>query len=366
MEQRRPEMFQHIIDPKVALKEAKELLKKGDIKKAGETITLILSTDIQNLERMDVESMRPVVFEYHPSLWKLLAEIMKKTGNKSLHDQAKKMADLCEKKLKEISEMIRDERKVYGSEVKSWLGAAEPLYSVGLVAEALEYRREAYRLEPKDQDVSRSFLIALVNARYYDLAEKVAKKAIKSGVQDGLFNEMLAVSLVFQRKYEKAIPFLKEITRIQPNNGAVWHLLAMSYGNLGRNREAAEPLRKMIDLNHEGDYARRVLRELESVKLEVQPVPGYTFSVATGASVERSDDDSTVTQDEFVIMKSLLKQGATSEQTGEGPFGGDPNSWQFSVIENLVAKGFVVFTPKRIAYLTDKGLKRILEMSRLK
>lgn len=362
-QQRRPELFRHIIDPEIALEEARTLLQKGDIKHAEETIMMFLTEDFRNFEREQAAGKRSVVFEYHPHLWKLLAEITKKKGNKSSHDQAKKMVQVCEKRLEEIAKMVREERKVYKSDRMSWSESARALHSSGLVAEALQYSKEAYHLEPNNREVSRIFLIALSNARFYGMAEEVAKKSIKSGMQDSIFKEMLAVSLVFQRKYEEAIPALDEVIRIQPNNGGIWQLLSLSYGNLGRNREAAEALRRMIDLKYEEVYARRILSEIESIGVDIGTVPGFSFRVATAAAVEKSGDDSVVTQDELFILGQLLKEGATSESCGMGLMGGDSSSWDVAVILNLVAKGFAVFTQNKIAYLTQKGVKKIQEMS---
>jgi tetratricopeptide (TPR) repeat protein len=202
----------------------------------------------------------------------------------------------------------------------------------------------------------------LVNSRFYRDAEDLARKAIKRGSKDSLHKEMLGISLVFQRKYEDAIPVIKDVLASDPNKGVMWQLLSLAHGNLGQNSDAAEALRKMMDLNFNGVQARRILNELESTPIDVPGMPGMTMRVKTAASVEQSDDDSLVTNDEYILMQLMMRDGATSEEKGLGPLAERGNSWMISVLDNLVAKGFAVFTKSRKAYLTEKGVKRYREM----
>ena len=162
-------------------------------------------------------------------------------------------------------------------------------------------------------------------------------------------------------KYEDAIKQLKELTDHDPSKGMLWQLQSLAYGNLGHNREAANALRKMIDLNFQGVQARRILNELESIKID-GATPGLTMRIPTAASVVQSDDDSVVTRDDHMIMSLLKDKGAVSEETGMGPLAKDGDSWMNAVLDNLVAKGFIVFPESRKAYLTEKGIKKLREL----
>jgi len=316
--------------------------------------------DFRDFEKEQVGGGRPVVFEYHPRLWKFQAEIMKKKGDMAAHDHAKKMVILCENRLQELADMVKEETDVYGSDTNRWFEAARHLHSAGLIAEALEYTKRAHQLEPSNPEISRVLLSSLSNARFYREAEKLAMRILKAGAAPSLIKQLLAASLVFQRKYADAIPVLEDISRTEPSNGPVWQLLSLSYGNLGRNQDAAGALRKMLGLTFEVEYARKTLEELESTRVGI--FGGHEFRAYTASAVEKSADDSVVTRDEFFMMKQLLKDGATSEHTGMA-LGGDDSFWGVAVFRNLAAKGFVVFTSDQIVYLTNKGLKRIQEMN---
>ena len=357
-EKARSELFRHIVDPDVVLKEAKDLLKKGEIRLAEEALNPILAGMMQRDE--SGQSRSQPIFDYYPALWRLYAEVMKKKGDDVQHFMGETMADTCEITLGGIKRVVEKEVEALGGGKRSaeiWIKTADAFDEDQRDAESLHCLREAYKLDKTNQILTKRLLVGFVNARYYSSAEDLARKVIKSGDPDDMFKEMLAISLVFQKKYKDAVPIISDVVAADASKGVMWQLLSIAHGNLGQNKEAADALRKMIDLNFNGVQARRILNELETIG--VPGMPGMTMRVRTAAAVETSDDDSVISQDEHILMKLMLDRKATSEATGLGPLAEEGNSWMNSVLENLVAKGFAVLTKSRKAYLTEKGMKRI-------
>ncbi|MHA2023644.1 MAG: tetratricopeptide repeat protein [Candidatus Thorarchaeota archaeon] len=363
MTRRRPELFQHVIDPYIVLHEAWEFMQRGDLSNAEQTLRPSISIDFRTFEEEHARGKKLIVFEYHPLLWDLLADVMKKKGDKSAYDHAKRMVQLCETRLEEIKEVVEEDTEFYGSDTSRWFEAARALHSAGFAAEALGCLKKAHHIEPNNSEISTAFLISLSNAKFYSMAEELANNIIKNGTTEPIIKQMLGISLLFQKKYHEAIPVLEDISRAKPNDGPNWQLLSIAYGNLEQYRDAAESLRKMIRVNYEVERARRVLEEIESIKVDIPIMSDYTISVKTAAAVEKSDDDSVLSQDEIFMLSQLLREGATSKKKGL-TLGGGPNSWDVAIVLNLVAKGFAVFTSDKNAYLTEKGLKRIKEIQK--
>jgi len=363
-DKKRPELFQHVVDPFVALKEAESFLDKGDIQGAEEALNPILGAINQEMGRPEYKGKNPPAFEYHPKIWKTFATISKKKGDEMNHVLANGMANISEIRLQETVRIADQELASVGGgkrSAKNWFKTAQSLEKQGLIAEMVYCLVEAYKLDEKNEEIAKHLLVQSINARLYSQAEEVSRKSIKRGWKDSFYKETLAIALLFQKKYEDAITQLKELTDKDPSKGMLWQMQSLAYGNLGRNREAADALRMMIDLNFQGVQARRILNELESIKID-GGASGLTMRVPTAASVVRSDDDSVVTRDDHMIMKLLMDKGAVSEETGMGPLAKDGNSWMDAVLDNLVAKGFVVFPESRKAYLTEKGIKKLREL----
>ena len=362
-DKKRPELFQHVVDPYIAVEEAESFLEKGDIIEAEKALNAVMAAINQERDRPEYKGKNPPVFDYHPKVWRTYARIAREKGDEANRVIANSMGNIAEICLDETSRIAEEEfASVAGSKrsAKNWSKTAQSLEKRGLIAEAVYCYLEAYRLDEKDEKIAKSLLIHMINGRLYEQVEEIAEKCIKRW-KDTFYKEMLGIALLFQKKYEEAIPKLREITELDPSKGMIWQMLSLAFGNLGRNREAAEALRKMIDLNFHGVQARRILNEIESIKID-STMPGMTMRIPTAASVARSSDDSVVTQDDHIIMKLMMDEGAVSESTGMGPLAEEGNSWMNAVIDNLVAKGFAVLAKSRKAYLTEKGIKKLREL----
>ena len=108
-DKKRPELFQHVIDPYIAVKEAEAFLKKGDIENAEKALNPILAAINQEMQRPEYEGKNPPVFDYHPKVWGTFAKISQGKNDEMNHVLANGMAKITEIQLEEITRIAKEE-----------------------------------------------------------------------------------------------------------------------------------------------------------------------------------------------------------------------------------------------------------------
>lgn len=122
----------------------------------------------------------------------------------------------------------------------------------GRLPEAIDEFKKAIALNPTLARVHDNLALAyLMNegaSRLVD-AEREFKTELVSNPDEYFANYYLGIVYVFQRKWELAIAFLKNASRVQADNSDPYFQLGQAYQELGNHDQAIEALKKAIALN---------------------------------------------------------------------------------------------------------------------
>jgi tetratricopeptide (TPR) repeat protein len=94
----------------------------------------------------------------------------------------------------------------------------------------------------------------------------VATRLSESFPQDANTKAVIGLSHIQDRDYTRAIPYLLEAIRLDPENGSVYYMLGMSHEELGNVAEAVSAYEKMIEVGNEQmrAFAAEKLEELRN------------------------------------------------------------------------------------------------------
>lgn len=92
----------------------------------------------------------------------------------------------------------------------------------------------------------------------------VAERLSKSFPQDANTKAVIGLSHIQDRDYARAIPFLLDAARLDPENGSVYYMIGMSHEELGNVAEAIAAYERMRDVGNEEmrAFASRKLEDL--------------------------------------------------------------------------------------------------------
>lgn len=92
----------------------------------------------------------------------------------------------------------------------------------------------------------------------------VATRLSESFPQDANTKAVIGLSHIQERDYTRAIPYLLESIRLDPENGSVYYMLGMSHEELGNVAEAVSAYESMMRVGNEEmqEFATRKLAEL--------------------------------------------------------------------------------------------------------
>src|SRR5258708_3396638 len=122
----------------------------------------------------------------------------------------------------------------------------------GRLPEAIDEFKKAIALNPSLPRVHDNLALAyLMNegaSRLVD-AEREFKTELLSNPDEFFANYYLGIVYIFQRKWELALAFLRDASRVQPDNPDPYFQLGQAYQELEKHDQAIEALRKSIALN---------------------------------------------------------------------------------------------------------------------
>src|SRR6266436_8206222 len=122
----------------------------------------------------------------------------------------------------------------------------------GRLPEAIDEFKKAIALNPTLARVHDNLALAyLMNegaSRLID-AEREFKTELVSNPDEFFANYYLGIAYIFQRKWELAIAFLKNASRVQADNPDPYFQLGQAYQELQKHDEAIEAIKKSIALN---------------------------------------------------------------------------------------------------------------------
>ncbi len=122
----------------------------------------------------------------------------------------------------------------------------------GRLPEAIDEFKKAIALNPALARVHDNLALAyLMNegASRLDDAEREFKTELVSNPDEFFANYYLGIVYIFQRKWELAIAFLKNASRVQADNPDPYFQLGQAYQELEKHDQAIEALKKSIALN---------------------------------------------------------------------------------------------------------------------
>ncbi len=122
----------------------------------------------------------------------------------------------------------------------------------GRLPEAIDEFKKAIALNPALARVHDNLALAyLMNegASRLDDAEREFKTELVSNPDEFFANYYLGIVYIFQRKWELAIAFLKNASRVQADNPDSYFQLGQAYQELEKHDQAIEALKKSIALN---------------------------------------------------------------------------------------------------------------------
>ena len=122
----------------------------------------------------------------------------------------------------------------------------------GRLPEAIDEFKKAIALNPALARVHDNLALAyLMNegASRLDDAEREFKTELVSNPDEFFANYYLGIVYIFQRKWELAIAFLKNASRVQADNPDPYFQLGQAYQELEKHDQAIEALKKAIALN---------------------------------------------------------------------------------------------------------------------
>src|SRR5713226_7890887 len=122
----------------------------------------------------------------------------------------------------------------------------------GRLPEAIDEFKKAIALNPSLARVHDNLALAyLMNegASRLDDAEREFKTELVSNPDEFFANYYLGIVYIFQRKWELAIAFLKNASRVQAGNPDPYFQLGQAYQELAKHDQAIEALKKAIALN---------------------------------------------------------------------------------------------------------------------
>jgi tetratricopeptide (TPR) repeat protein len=140
----------------------------------------------------------------------------------------------------------------FGEQPELHVVIGRALRVAGRLPEAIDEFKKAIALNPSLARVHDNLALAyLMNegaSRLVD-AEREFKTELVSDPDEFFANYYLGIVFIFQRKWELAISFLKNASRVQADNPDPCFQLGQAYQELGRHDEAIEALKKAITLN---------------------------------------------------------------------------------------------------------------------
>ena len=126
-------------------------------------------------------------------------------------------------------------------------------------------------------------------------AEQEFKTELASNPDEFFANYYLGIVYIFQRKWELAIAFLKNASRVQADNPDPYFQLGQAYQELQKHDQALETLKKAIALNPKEDLAYHVLgiwnREMAELNWMLRTFAELLYGKLPSASLAKAISD---------------------------------------------------------------------------
>ncbi|HHW49662.1 MAG TPA: rhomboid family intramembrane serine protease [Clostridiaceae bacterium] len=158
------------------------------------------------------------------------------------------------------------ERKSFGERIQAFILIAVLIFGgifAGFNSPANIEFKNRYELSIK-ADKLIDDAIASFNEKNYSKSEELSKELLEiSGSNTNVRRialDLLASSLINQRKNTQAVKYAKELVELNPERGH--YLLGLSFYNLGREDDAIIELKKAYELNPLNTHAKELLDEL--------------------------------------------------------------------------------------------------------
>jgi tetratricopeptide (TPR) repeat protein len=158
-----------------------------------------------------------------------------------------------QEKVLEAGVAARLARDDHPEKAGTWIATGKVHEKNGKLDEAVESYEKAYEIEEMD-DVR----VAIGNLYMRLGNDAEASKWLKAGLGDGAKPEVVynyAVSLMREKKYNAAIPSLRNVTRDMPEMFQGWLALAQCYQATKQYSKAVEPYEKALELKQDPKLA---------------------------------------------------------------------------------------------------------------
>jgi len=130
---------------------------------------------------------------------------------------------------------------------------AVSLYKQGQLREAIAEFQKVLEEYPDHSDSWKFIGLAYYQLKDYKPAIQPLEKAMalkrKEGRNDPELYRAIGQSHVLVKEYEKALPYLETLVRVQMNVAANFYMLGVTYANLNRAEEASEAFQKAVKLD---------------------------------------------------------------------------------------------------------------------
>ncbi len=147
--------------------------------------------------------------------------------------------------------------------VKFFLGQAS--LSLNRPSQALQYFKEALKLEPKDQDVPSIYsymAVCLKEMERYGEALEILKKAEEWDRERTDIYNLMGFCYFKEKEHEKAIECFRKVLELDPGSAIDYANIASNYREMGQIEKAVQYYRFALELDPTIDFARENLRKL--------------------------------------------------------------------------------------------------------
>jgi len=148
--------------------------------------------------------------------------------------------------------------------IKFFLGLS--LISVSEPLNALEYLKEALKLEPKEQDIPSIYSymgVCLKELEQYREAIEVLEKGEEYDNERTDIHNLMGFCYYKLKEHEKAIECFRKVLRLDPGSAIDYANIASNYRDMGEKEKAISHYRLALEFDPTIDFARENLQKLE-------------------------------------------------------------------------------------------------------
>ncbi len=146
----------------------------------------------------------------------------------------------------------------------SYISANEPL-------KALEYLKEALKLEPKNQDIPSIYSymgVSLKELERYREAIEVLEKGEEYDSERTDIHNLMGFCYFKLKEHEKAIKCFRKVLHLNPSSAIDYANIASNYRDMGDSKKAVKYYRRALELDPTIDFARENLQRLEQTGMK--------------------------------------------------------------------------------------------------